>query len=81
MKIYNVAKAKARLSSLLKEVAAGQEIIITDHNRPVAKIVSVSKIPPLPLGDVVKILEWKPIPLKKGALSSSQLIRKLRDEE
>ena len=37
--------AKAQFSSLLDRAAAGEEIVITKHGRPVAKIVATDKAP------------------------------------
>ena len=39
---YNVADAKARLSSLVREVLAGSEVIIARDNKPLVKMVPVS---------------------------------------
>lgn len=36
-----VADLKARLSSYLDQVRSGQELLITDHGRPVARLVPV----------------------------------------
>ena len=36
---YNVAEAKARLSSIVREVLAGDEVIIAKDNKPVVKLV------------------------------------------
>ncbi len=38
---YGVREVKARLSSLLKEVQGGAEVLITDRGRPVGKLVAV----------------------------------------
>lgn len=37
-----ISRVKAHLSELLDRVKAGEEIIITDRGRPVAKVVGVS---------------------------------------
>lgn len=42
----SIHEAKAKLSALLKAVADGEEIVITNRNRPVAKLVPIEK-PPL----------------------------------
>lgn len=42
MKSVNVAELKNRLSAYLKEVRAGQELLVRDRNTPVARIVPVS---------------------------------------
>jgi prevent-host-death family protein len=42
MIIAGVAEMKAKLSEFLTRVRAGSEVLITDHGRPVARIVPVS---------------------------------------
>ncbi|MBI3344067.1 MAG: type II toxin-antitoxin system Phd/YefM family antitoxin [Gammaproteobacteria bacterium] len=42
MKTVGAFEAKTHLSSLLDEVAKGEEITITRHGTPVAKLVSAS---------------------------------------
>ena len=37
--IYNLADAKARLSSIVREVLAGDEVIIAKDNKPLVRIV------------------------------------------
>lgn len=79
-KSYSIAKLKAGLSSIIGEVAKGGEIIVTDHNKAVARIVPVSRIPPLPrVNDA--LFKTPPIKLRPGGLSAAQLIRAIRDEE
>ncbi len=78
---YSIAKLKAGLSSALADVARGGEIVITDHNRPVARIVPVSRVPPLPDCDPKTLLRSPPLPLRRGAKSSAALVRRMRDEE
>lgn len=41
MKIYNVQEAKTHLSRILEEVAAGEEVLIGKHGRPMARLTSV----------------------------------------
>lgn len=36
-----VAELKARLSAYLDKVKAGEEVLVTDHGRPVARLVPV----------------------------------------
>lgn len=38
-----VAELKASLSRYLERVKAGQEVLVTDHGRPVAKLVPVAR--------------------------------------
>jgi prevent-host-death family protein len=42
MIVAGVAKVKARLSEYLARVRAGNDVLITEHGRPIAKIVPVS---------------------------------------
>ena len=37
-----VFEAKARLSALLDQAAAGEEVVITKHGRPIAKLISAA---------------------------------------
>ncbi len=37
---YGIYEAKARLSELIERVAAGEEIVITRHGTPVARLVA-----------------------------------------
>ena len=80
-KSYSIARLKNGLSSIVADVAGGAEAVVTDHNRPVARIVPYSRLPSLPDCDVPSILSSPPIafsrPPKK---SSTQLVRGLRDE-
>ena len=41
----NVYEAKSTLSALLNRVAAGEEVIIARHGRPVARLVAVTDRP------------------------------------
>ena len=75
MVTVNLAHAKAHLSALLKQVEAGQEVIITRHGRPIAQLSPVPR-PKLPLRDLTGLRSAMP------ALSrpSVELIREMRDE-
>lgn len=39
---YNVADAKARLSSVVREALSGYDVVIAKDNKPLVKIVPVS---------------------------------------
>ena len=41
MRVVNISQAKALLSRLVEEAADGEEIVITKHNRPVARLVAL----------------------------------------
>jgi prevent-host-death family protein len=43
MKIAAVSNLKARLSEYLNQVKAGNEVLITDRGKPVARLVPVSR--------------------------------------
>lgn len=82
MKAYSIASLKDGLSSIVAEVAKGAEVLVTDHNRPVARIVPVSRVPPLPVCDLARLRGSKPLRLGREArLSSAQVVRRIRDEE
>jgi len=44
MTSIGLATAKAKLSSLIRRVEAGEEILITMHDRPVAALVPASRV-------------------------------------
>jgi prevent-host-death family protein len=45
MKRVGVAELKDQLSRHLRAVEAGEELIVTDHDRPIARIVPVEETP------------------------------------
>ncbi len=45
---YNIAEAKARLPSLVRETLAGTEVIIAKDNKPLVKLVPLSSGPRAP---------------------------------
>ena len=47
MKLVTVHAAKTHLSRLLREVATGQDIVITRSGKPVAKLVSIDEGRPI----------------------------------
>ena len=78
MRTVSVAEAKARLSELLNGVESGEDVLITRHGRPIAK-VTAPEVPkqPLPLKRLA-LLRQKTPPWSEP---SAKLLRKLRDEE
>lgn len=76
-----IREAKANLSKLLRMVEKGKEVVLTDHGRPVGKLVPIDK-GALPLSSRIKQMEEKgilepvtgkgprrlppPIPVEKG---------------
>ncbi|MBI5889081.1 MAG: type II toxin-antitoxin system prevent-host-death family antitoxin [Nitrosomonadales bacterium] len=78
MSAVNLAVAKAQLSELINKVEAGEEVVITRHGRPVARVVpAVPLKQPVPLKRLAELR--KQLPARKG--SSAQALRELRDAE
>lgn len=58
MKHVTVYQAKAHLSALLAEVEAGEEVLVTRHGKPVARITGVTpRIERVP-GDWRRLPGW-----------------------
>jgi prevent-host-death family protein len=74
MSTVSVAEAKAKLSELLDRVAAGEEVVITRHGKPVAKLSTAKKkIPLRSLAELrAKLPPWD--------RPSWEIIREMRDE-
>jgi prevent-host-death family protein len=51
-----IREAKANLSKLLRMVEKGKEVVLTDHGRPVGKLVPIDK-GALPLSSRIKEME------------------------
>lgn len=51
-----IREAKASLSKLLRMVEKGKEVVLTDHGRPVGKLVPIDK-GALPLSSRIKEME------------------------
>ena len=78
MSSVNLAVAKAHLSELINKVEAGEEVVITRHGRPVARVIPATPVKqPVPLERLAELR--KRLPPRKG--SSAIELRKLRDEE
>lgn len=78
MSAVNLAVAKAQLSELVNKVEAGEEVVITRHGRPVARMVPATPVKqPVPLQRLA--LLRKQLPARKG--SSTQALRDLREAE
>lgn len=50
MEVVSVYDAKTHLSRLLDAVLRGEEVVITRHGEPVARLVQVSRPPPRRFG-------------------------------
>jgi prevent-host-death family protein len=77
MVTVNLTRAKAHLSELLDKVEAGEEVVITRHGRPVARLVSAARArQPLPLVELAAFRATMP----RLQRPSAELLRKARDE-
>jgi prevent-host-death family protein len=73
----SVAQAKARLSEILARVESGEEVVITRRGIPVARVCPERRPrKALDLRAIDRIRESLP----RGKISSTQIIRQLRDE-
>ena len=48
MQTTTVSKLKMSISACLRQVKAGEELLITEHGRPVARLLPVTRIASLP---------------------------------
>ena len=78
MQTMSVAHAKAHLSELLNAVESGEEVVITRHGRPIARVVpATAPKEQLPLQRLAKLRQQ--VPAWQG--SSAAALRHLRDAE
>ena len=63
MQTATVSQLKMSLSSYLRQVKAGEEVVITEHGRPIARLLPLAS--PVPLPEHLKGLEEKGL-LKRG---------------
>ena len=78
MHAMSLAHAKAHLSELLNTVESGQEVVITRHGRPVARVLPANAVKQaLPLARLAELRQQ--LPARKG--SSAKALRELRDAE
>ncbi len=83
MKSCSIAVLKNKLSQYLTLVKTGEEVIITNHNEPFAKIILVQ---PKLKNKSTQAREYflktlKPLELKRDSTSMAEEIRQLRNEE
>jgi prevent-host-death family protein len=78
MKSVSLADAKARLSALVEEAHAGEEVCITRHGKPMARLVPVEK-PKKPIDfEALKAFADSMPYQTEGA---GDFIRRMRDED
>lgn len=76
MLTVTLVEAKTRLSELLDRVEAGEEVVISRHGRPTARIAAIAP-PKQKLPDLAELRAKMPCWRKP----SHVLIREMRDEE
>ena len=69
-------EAKTHLSSLLERVAAGEEVVITKHGKPLARLVGATDLDASRSGDAFERLKQ----LRKGVTLDGLSWQALRDE-
>lgn len=79
MSEYSVADTKNRLSELLDRAEKGEDVVVTRHGKPVAKITPLKTVPKRM---TAKDLEWldKHRVRPKKPIDATKLIRQMRDE-
>ena len=78
MQAMSLAHAKAHLSELLNAVESGEEVVITRHGRPIARVLPANAPKaPIPLQRLAKFRQQ--VPGWQG--SSAASLRALRDAE
>lgn len=77
MRSVSLAEAKAHLSELLGDVAGGEELLITRHGQPVARITPVEQPKkPLPLKELAALRKRLPA----WREPSRDVLRELRED-
>jgi prevent-host-death family protein len=76
MSTVTLAKAKENLSSLLNQVEAGEEVVITRRGHAVARLLPVEK-PKKPIESLAGFRSQMP----RWRKPSANLLRDLRDED
>lgn len=76
MRTVSLAEAKAHLSELVTQVAAGEEVVITRHGQPIVRLCGFEKTK----AQLVSRAQFR-AQLPRLEQPSAALIRGLRDEE
>lgn len=69
-------EAKTHLSTLLDRVAGGEEVTITKHGKPVARLVSAARVDRVRVSEAFEKLKS----LRKGSMLGGLSWKALRDE-
>jgi prevent-host-death family protein len=75
MNTVSIAQAKAKLSEILKRVESGEEVVVTRHGRPIARISAV-QAPKKPVKSLAAFRATMP----RWSKPSAKLLREMRDE-
>jgi len=75
MHCVNVREARERISRLLVEVARGEEVVISRHGKPVARLAPVERASRFSNRSDFRA------DLPSGKADSADLVRRIRDEE
>ena len=68
--------AKTNLSNLLERVAEGEEVVITKHGKPIARLVGAGQIDRVRTEEVIKTLKQ----IRQGVTLGGLSWKTLRDE-
>jgi prevent-host-death family protein len=75
MRSVGAFEAKTHLAALLDAVGAGEQITITRHGRPVARLVPPDDTPPVDLGRTIQALQR----FSQGQTLEGLSVQELRD--
>lgn len=85
MSQHSIAEIKDKLSELIGRVERGEEIVITRHGRPVAKLSGVAaalkKKSPADWQRALDWLEKNRVKRKNPKENAAALVRRMRDED
>ncbi len=84
MESIGLFEAKTHLSELIARAERGEEVIITRHNKPVAKLVPVSGQPPFDREKRREAIEnllslRDELSRSHGSMSTEEIVRLVRD--
>jgi prevent-host-death family protein len=81
MRTLSIAETKAHLSAVIDSVEAGEEIVVTRHGRPVARIVAES--PTLSRDPATVLAEQRAFLATQPALPerAADTVRRMRDAD
>jgi prevent-host-death family protein len=82
MSSHSIAETKNRLSQLVARAEKGEELVITRHGRPVAKLTGVESVKPYRI--TKEDVEWLRKHRVKGKMpeeDAGTFVSRMRDEE